>query len=91
MHRRMHTGWLESERMNTYLLYPCNLALLLLKVLLPLLARLIQPADEPLDVALVPKTTLVLTPRWNVVCDIDVTVLAEVFLVCDPVFGHDGS
>ena len=76
---------------DTYLLNPRHLTLLLLQVMFPSLALLIQPAHKPLDVALVPKTTLVLTPRWNVVCDIDVTVLAEVFLVCDPVFGHDGS
>ena len=88
MHRRMHTGWLGPVQTNTHLLYTRNLALLLLKVLFPLLTSLVQPADEPLDVALVPEPGLVLPPRRCIVRDVDVAVLAQVLFVRYPVFGH---
>ena len=78
---RMYVGWLGSVQTNTHLLYPRNLAFLLLEVLLPLLASLVQPADEPFDVALVPEASLVLPPRGRIVCDVDVAVFAQVLFV----------
>ena len=79
------------ESLKTCLFDPRHLPLLLLQVMFPSLTLLVQPAHEPLDVALVAETALVLPPRGNVICYVDVAVFAEVFLVCDPVFGHGGG
>ena len=65
-----------------------DLALLLIQVLLALLAGLVEPADEPLDVALVLEAGLVLPARGRVVGDVDVAVFAEILFVRDPVFRH---
>lgn len=82
---------MRGMELRTYLLDPRHIPFLLLQVMFPPLALLVQPAHEPLDVALVTETGLVLPPRRDIICDVNVAVLAEVLLVCDPVFGHDGS
>ena len=83
----MEDGRRNARRQTrTYLLYARDLALLLVEVLLALLAGLVEPADEPLDVALVLEASLVLPARGRVVGDVDVAVLAEVLFVRDPVF-----
>ncbi len=75
-------------QIETHLLYARDLALLLVEVLLALLAGLVEPADEPLDVPLVLEAGLVLPARGRVVGDVDVAVFAEVLFVRDPVFRH---
>lgn len=63
---------------EAYLFYPCHIPLLLLLVLLPLLARLVEATDEALDVALVPHAILVLLAGGRIVGDVGLAVFAEI-------------
>ena len=72
---------------------PCARLARLLRVLLllALLSGLVQITHKTFYISLVPKAAFMLCTRGCVVCNVDVTVLAEVFLVCDPIFAHDVS
>ena len=48
-------------RADTHLLYARDLAFLLVEILFALLAGLVEPADKPLDIALMLEASLVLS------------------------------
>ena len=81
----------DSCQMTTHLLYPCHFSLFLLEILLSFLSLFVKTAYEAVPVAFVSKAILVLLSRRSIVCNIDFTILAVVFLVRDPVLRHEGT
>ena len=65
--------------------------LLLLPLSNPLLSLLVQSPHKPLHVPFVTQPILVLLPRWLVIRNVDVAILAVVPFVRHPVFRHGGS
>lgn len=73
---------------GTYLFYPSHLPLLFIGILLLLLTSLVEATHETLDVALMSKTIFMMLSRRDVVCYVDVAVLAKVAFLGNPIFTH---
>jgi hypothetical protein len=71
-----------------YLFYTSYFSLLLLLVFLLFLPCLVDPSNETFDIALVSKTVLMMLSRGRIIRDVGLTILAEVFLLGDPIFTH---